>query len=36
MLHLVATKSSDYVFIISYKFIIHRVLKSYNLLTVCL
>jgi hypothetical protein len=35
MFHLVATKSNNYVFIISYKLIIHRILESYNLLIVC-
>jgi len=35
ILDLVATKSSNYVFIILYKLIIHRVLESYNLLTIC-
>jgi hypothetical protein len=35
MLHLVATKPNNYVCIISYKLTIHKVLESYNLLTVC-
>jgi hypothetical protein len=35
MFHLVATKSNNYVAIISYKLIIHKDLDSYNLLMVC-
>jgi hypothetical protein len=35
ILDLVATRSSNYVFIISYKLIIHRILESYNLLMIC-
>jgi hypothetical protein len=35
MLHLVAAKSNNDVFIISYKLIIHRVLESYNVVTIC-
>jgi hypothetical protein len=35
MLHLVAAKSSNHVFIISYKLIFQGVLESYNVLTIC-